>query len=335
MGKLINRIGETSLAKNGQIMTIIACRSAIDIDVQFEDGTIVLNKRYGNFKLGSIKNENLKSPIFKNRLGATNTASNGQKMTIIKYNGLYDINIKFEDGTIVEHKTFSNFKRGKIDNPNFFKSKVIGEESIATNGQKMKIINYNGVRNIDVQFEDNTIVKHKNYYDFKKGIIKNPNCLFSRVLNKVGETSLAKNGQMMKIINYENAHNLEVEFEDGTVVKNKSYKCFKSGSISNPNFNPYKSIVGKKYKLKNSEEEFEVVEYKNAKEVIIKFDNGFIRHTSIKSIKEGIAMAKPISSLLIGNKILVNKKSYYVCCCKNCNIEAILSVEEINNHKCN
>lgn len=55
-----NRIGEQRQMSNGMYATIIAYRTARDIDVQFEDGTIVTNKRYGNFKRGEINHEHLK-----------------------------------------------------------------------------------------------------------------------------------------------------------------------------------------------------------------------------------------------------------------------------------
>ena len=40
--------------------TIIAYRNSQDIDVQFEDGTIVKHKRIGNFRGGHIANPNIK-----------------------------------------------------------------------------------------------------------------------------------------------------------------------------------------------------------------------------------------------------------------------------------
>ena len=43
------------------------------------------------------------------RLGKTNIANNGQIMTIIKYRGCYDIDIQFEDGTIVKNKGYKDF----------------------------------------------------------------------------------------------------------------------------------------------------------------------------------------------------------------------------------
>ena len=53
--KFIDKTGEIGCNNQGEKITIIAYRSAIDIDIQFEDGTIVYNRRYGNFKNGKIK----------------------------------------------------------------------------------------------------------------------------------------------------------------------------------------------------------------------------------------------------------------------------------------
>ena len=42
-------------------------------------------------------------------------------MTIIKYRKSEDIDIQFEDETIVKNKTYNNFKKGNIKNPNYKK----------------------------------------------------------------------------------------------------------------------------------------------------------------------------------------------------------------------
>ena len=52
---MVNRIGEVSYNSKNEKMTIIAYRKYDDIDIQFEDGTIIYNKRYDNFKSGLIK----------------------------------------------------------------------------------------------------------------------------------------------------------------------------------------------------------------------------------------------------------------------------------------
>lgn len=169
------RIGETNIASNGQKMTIIAYRSSIDIDIRFEDGTIVTNKTYSAFIKGQVPHD------FKDRIGETIRANNNQKMTIIRWRKHIDIDVQFEDGTVVTNKRYDHFKTGDIKNPNCKKQHSYnfidrtGEENIASNGQKMKIIVYREYRDIDVQFEDGTIVYHKNYRCFQKGNIANPN----------------------------------------------------------------------------------------------------------------------------------------------------------------
>lgn len=54
------------------------------------------------------------------------------------------------------------------------KNNRIGEENINTQNCKMKIIEYRNAEDIDVRFEDGTVVKNKQYYSFKRGSIKNP-----------------------------------------------------------------------------------------------------------------------------------------------------------------
>ena len=55
---MVNRIGQENINNQGCMMAIIEYRKNKDIDVQFEDGTIVTNREYGDFKKGAIKNPN-------------------------------------------------------------------------------------------------------------------------------------------------------------------------------------------------------------------------------------------------------------------------------------
>lgn len=54
--------------------------------------------------------------------------------------------------------------------------------------------------------------------------------------DRIGETNIALNGQVMTIIEYRGCKNIDIQFEDGTIVKNKSYSCFERGKIRNPNY---------------------------------------------------------------------------------------------------
>ena len=161
--KRTDRIGETNLNTCGQKMTIIAYRNLRDLDVQFEDGTIIRNKQYHCFKEGNIRKDRRKSRLI-NRIGETSFSSRGQKMTIIAYRGSIDLDIQFEDGTIVRNRTYRWFKEGKI------LCDRVGEENVANCGLKMKIIAYRSATDIDVQFE-NGIIKHRCYANFKHGSI--------------------------------------------------------------------------------------------------------------------------------------------------------------------
>ena len=48
------RIGETNIARNGMMMTIIAYRKNTDVDVQFEDGEITTHISYQRFLCGQV-----------------------------------------------------------------------------------------------------------------------------------------------------------------------------------------------------------------------------------------------------------------------------------------
>ena len=52
---IVDRTGETATALNGQKMTIVAYRSSRDMDVQFEDGTIVTVRKRDGGDQGAVK----------------------------------------------------------------------------------------------------------------------------------------------------------------------------------------------------------------------------------------------------------------------------------------
>ena len=115
----------------------------------------------------------------------------------------------------------------------------VGAIQIAQNGQTMKIIEYIDNKNITVEFEDGTIVKNKQLINFKNGTIRNPNKPLlntKKAQKRIGENIKANNGQYMTIVEYKDKNHIDVIFEDGTIVQNKTYNNFKNGLIKNPNF---------------------------------------------------------------------------------------------------
>lgn len=169
------------------------------------------------------------------RTGETRTSNQGYKMTIIKYTNNKDINVLFEDGTVVKHAHYESFLKRTIRNPNH----KVGEISVSKTGLTMRIIQYVNCENVDVQFESGYIARNRTYKDFKEGNIKDKSVgqlsLNERLRKeRIGETSVTTSGRKMKIIAYRNTRDIDIQFEDGIVVSGKSYENFKKGIIPYP-----------------------------------------------------------------------------------------------------
>ena len=113
MATKIDRLGETRMMNCGMKATIIRYGTCADIDVRFEDGTVVEHRRYGTFKKGKIANPNIET-FAEARLGETRMMNCGMEATIIRYENSRDIDVRFEDGAVTEHKGYKEFKNGKI-----------------------------------------------------------------------------------------------------------------------------------------------------------------------------------------------------------------------------
>lgn len=103
-------------------MTCVAYRGAMDIDVQFEDGTLAEHKAWNAFLKGYVRHPHVN--ISNVRIGVKSTAANGMQMTCIAYRSSTDIDIQFKDGTVIKHKQWRDFIRGNIRNPHVGTSKV-------------------------------------------------------------------------------------------------------------------------------------------------------------------------------------------------------------------
>ena len=58
---------------------------------------------------------------------------------------------------------------------------------------------------------------------------------FDGIRQHIGESNIMRGGMLATIVNYHNARNIDIEFEDFTIVKGKTYDAFKKGLIRNPN----------------------------------------------------------------------------------------------------
>jgi len=105
-------------------------------------------------------------------------------MKIIKYNGVYDIDVEFENGFIRKNLAYTDFKRGAIDHNDY--SKRIGETRFNSFGSKITVIDYINSSNVYVQFDNGYITKTL-WNHFNKGNIKSPYCKTFRGVGYLGE----------------------------------------------------------------------------------------------------------------------------------------------------
>ncbi len=256
------RIGETRMQNCGMECTIIEYHDFHNITVKFVDNTVLEHKEYDRFKAGNILNPNIGSrqisSILKHRkqhVGETRAQNCGMKCTIIKYTSWPDITVKFTDGTIIEHRTYGNFKNGQINNTNIDPDILrvaqrklrINETHMQKCGMKCTIIKYIKADDITVQFTDGTIVEHKTYYSFVHGGIQNPKMVdhHMRIMlelqrQRIGETRMQNCSMECTITEYIRHDNITVRFIDGTTLKCKKYAEFARRSIQHPILTSFK-----------------------------------------------------------------------------------------------
>lgn len=336
------RLGETKMMNCGMEATIIRYGGSADIDVRFEDGIVVEHREYREFEKGGIINPNIKATA-ENRLDETCMMNCGMKATIIRYNGVRDIDVRFEDGTVAEHKAYGPFKRGEIANPNIKTSaeNCLGETRMMNCGMEATIIRYGGYKDIDVRFEDGTVVEHKGYSAFKRGEIANPNV--KTFANRLDETRMMNCGMEATIIRYSRRDDIDVRFEDGTVIEHRQYNQFKKGGIANPNFKASAENCLGETRMMNCGMEATIIRYNTGKDIDVRFeDETVVEHRGYGNFKTG-GITHPLISLNNGSKdfhgfickrgFIDEDRTLYECICKHCGLEDVLTPQEMMEHE--
>lgn len=107
--------GEKKVMKNGLMAEVTAYRAYNDIDVRFENGIERHGIHYSEFSKGEVALKAQK-PI-SDSIGKTYRATCGLLCTLISSSSTNDCTVRFEDGTIREHVSFSSVKAGSIKHP--------------------------------------------------------------------------------------------------------------------------------------------------------------------------------------------------------------------------
>lgn len=340
MAAKIDRLGETKMMNCGMKATIVRYGRYEDIDVRFEDGSMVEHKAYSAFKKGEIANPNMKASA-ENRLGETRMMNCGMEATIIRYNGMRDIDVRFEDEAVAVHKRYDAFKRGKITNPNIKASaeNCLGETRMMNCGMEATIIRYGGYNDIDIRFEDGAIAECKGYKEFKRGKIANSNIKTSRIC----ETRMMNCGMKATIIRYGKYDDIDVRFEDGTIAKHRTYDKFKNGGIANQNVKASAENRLGETRMMNCGMKATIIRYGGATDIDICFEDGTVlEHRGYGEFKKG-GIAHQSLRISHGSKDFhgfICKQGFkdedrvlYECICKHCGLEDVLTPQEMMEHE--
>lgn len=98
----------------------------------------------------------------------------------------------------------------------------------------------------------------------------------------VGKHFLLNNGDIATLIEYHNAKNCTIQFEDGVIKHNIFMSALRSGQVKK-----FENRLGKTNKSLNSGEEASIMEYTSAVDVKLLFKDGTIIKTTYHNFKKG------------------------------------------------
>lgn len=244
--KAAERIGKKVMQNCGMEATVIKSDYVNDTTVRFSDGQIKEHIQYDAFLRGQVWPGNYKESLLerhrRERIGNKRTMNFGEECEIIKYDGARDVTVRFPDGTVVEKRLYSDFLKGEIKNPNINYDLKKRAERLNTRwktnaGLWVTVIDYKGVCNVTVMFDDGAIVKDRMWECVISGEIAHPSV--APVLNgagRVNEIREMNNGKLVQLVAYHAWDNVDLVFlEDGARVFHVYYDHFKNGVVAHPN----------------------------------------------------------------------------------------------------
>ena len=234
-------------------------------------------------------------------IGLTETMHSGITVTIIAYRRCDDIDVQLTDGTVLTHLDIKAFRRKQISLPRNIAAQYVGKTAIMNCGLQATIIAYRKYKDIDVQFEDNTVRKHVSIRAFEDSeIAPEPNMSTDDNKQKyIGMTRRMKCGVKATIIAYRKYNDIDVKFENGEIREHAWLHYFKSGSLAPDHFTLLQS--SEKYlgqtNLMNCGLHATITAYRSHSDIDVQFeDNTSFQHTSISNFKKGGITAPTLRS---------------------------------------
>lgn len=236
----------------------------------------------------------------------------GEQAKIVEYNGIYDVKIMFLDDFIekrfslnsIKNKTFKkHVEKSMID---VIRESYVGNTIKTKDGKfEYTILEAYDSNVVKVKFSDGTIRSYPS-----RDIIGNNVKYIYDIKNAIGKKFLNYKGEEATIIEYRNAKDVDVIFNDGEMCKNTTMAQIRKGlfvkdcenqrSIENMK----RKYIGKIFSSSNGETAT-VLDYKNNNEIYVEFSDGYKCYITAKHLNRDFA--HPLKS----SKNIENMKKKY------------------------
>lgn len=229
-------------------------------------------------------------------IGRRNTSTHGYTLEIVGYRNCNDIDVKIiETGEVKCNTYLSMFNKGTI-NPIHISRKYLKEDYIDkkfTNsiGLEFIILEWNKNDDILIEFTLDGFQKRATIRDIIKGHVRNDNYtpdLYRAKLRRLGQEKINSQGLKMKIVEYNHAQDIIVEFEDGYKVKTIC-TSFDKGVVKNPNYNlsyhKENERLGEYFYFEKYSMGGKILKYKNCDDVLFEWDDKTLSQTRYGMLK--------------------------------------------------
>ena len=175
-------------------------------------------------------------------------------------------------------------------------------------GHFATIIEYNKATDIVVQFDDGS-ERTTRWSEFKNGSVAHPSrAHVMDKISRVGEKHKISNGMMATIIQYRSSNDIDVQFDDGVILRGTKYHDLKCGRVAHPTKRPIQTMslqefaIGfylKKYGFKKANQgdlkdrgfgRKELDFYHEEKQIAIEYDGEI--HETERSVQKDLAKKK-------------------------------------------
>ncbi len=187
-------------------------------------------------------------------------------------------------------------------------NKLAREKSIRYNkaGLKMVLKEYTDTKHVVVEFDDKTTVK-TTYRRFNDGYVTHPKAPLStnKKDSRMYTVGVNTDGLKMTVTGYRSSSDLDVTFDDEekTVVKNRCWRDFISGSIKNPNYSREEQYIGRRT-LCITGIWAEIIGYTDNKHLTVRYeDDTEVEVSSMSHFTEG-KIAHPFFNPMCKNNFL-------------------------------